>query len=74
MRYHRAQARIRQVTFGLQSFVSISLMRLMVKQKLAQAPPEFVDAEIALKNAIVANRNLTSLLRNDDGDCIRFLR
>jgi hypothetical protein len=70
MRYHRAQARIRQVTFGLQSFDSISLMRLMMKQKLAEAAPEFVDAEIAFKNAIVANRNLAGLLRNDDGDRI----
>src|SRR5262245_27083128 len=55
MRYHRAPARIRQVTFGLQSFVSISLMRLMVKQQLAQAPPKFINTQIAFKNAIVAN-------------------
>jgi len=70
MRYHRAQARIRQVTFGLQSFVSISLMRLMMKKKLAQAPPELVDTQIAFKNAIVANRNLACLLGNDYGDGI----
>ena len=41
-----------------------------MKQKLAQAPPEFVDTQIAFKNAIVANRNLACLLRNDDGDGI----
>ena len=58
------------MTFGLQSFVSISLMRLMMKKKLAQAPPELVDTQIAFKNAIVANRNLAGLLRNDDGDGI----
>ena len=61
------------MTFGLQSFVTISLIRLMVKKKLAQAPPEFVNAQIAFKNAIVANRNLACLLGNDDGDGIGFL-
>ena len=32
MRYHRAHARIRQVTFGLQSFITISLTMFIVKK------------------------------------------
>ena len=64
---------MRQVTFGLQSFVSISLIMFMMKQQLAQAPTELVDTQIAFKNAIVANRNLACFLGNDDGDGIRFL-
>ena len=74
MRYHRAHARIRQVIFGLQSLVSISLMMLMVKQKLAQPAAEIVDAQIAFQDAIVANGNLACFLGNDDGNGVGFFR
>ena len=44
MKYHSAHARRRQVTFGLQSFVSVSLIIFIVKQQLAEAAAEFVNA------------------------------
>ena len=60
------------MTFGFQSFVTISLMMLMVQQQLAEAPPELVDTQIAFKDAIVANRNLACLLGNDNGYGVGF--
>ena len=73
MRYHRAHARSRQVTFGLQSFVTISLIVFMVKKELAESTTEFINAQIAFKNAIVANGNLAGFLGNHYGDGIGFL-
>jgi hypothetical protein len=73
MRYHRAHARSRQVTFGLQSFVTISLILFMVEEEVAESAAEFIDAKIAFKEAIVANGNLAGFLGNDNGDGIGFL-
>ena len=73
MRYHSAHARSRQVTFGLQSFVTISLIMFMVKKQLAEPAAELIHAQIAFKNAVVANGNLACFLGNDNGDGIGFL-
>lgn len=60
------------MTFGFQSLISISLTVFMVKQQLAQTSSELINAQIAFENAVVANRNLTRLLRNNDGHGVRF--
>ena len=73
MRYHRAHARIRQVTLGLQSFVTISLIMFMVKKELAEAAAEFVNAQIAFEDTVVTNGNLACFLGDNKGDCVRFL-
>ena len=73
MRYHRAHARIRQVTFGLQSLVTITLIMFMVKEKFAEAAAEFVNAQVAFKNAVVTNGNLACFFGNHNGDGIGFL-
>jgi hypothetical protein len=45
-----------------------------MKQKLAEPASEFVDAQIAFEDAIVANGNLASFLRNHYGDRVGFFR
>ena len=45
----------------------------MVKKKLAEAAAEFVDAQIAFKNAVVTNGNLPGFLGDDDGEGVGFL-
>ena len=72
MRYHRAVARIRQASFALQLFRMISFI-LFVEEKLAEPPAELLQAQVALDEAAVANRNLAGLFRDDDRDSVGFL-
>jgi len=44
-----------------------------VQQKLAQAPPEFFNTQIALNQSAVTNRNLPGFLGNHNGNRIGFL-
>ena len=72
MRYHRTVARIRHVIFAFQLLRTISFIFVM-QEELAEAAAEFFDAEVALDESAVADRDLSGFLGNHDRDGVGFL-